>query len=441
MSAFDEALPKVVAAVAALPFYATLTGVTVIRDLKGRIRLLLEFPAKQEGPQGQQDDLPDDWAHQKDTLQKALSRALGVYWAGNIWRGRERKDPVYVATTDELRKVRQNWYAPTQAHPAVPWFKVERQFSKSSWAAVAGPPWPITEHTKPAIVAFYSFKGGVGRTVALSSVALLLAQSGRKVVVADLDIEAPGVAPFLMCQTPLKDDGVVDYLVEWQLTQTRPSTLDSFVSIQTEPSLVNSTPIRVIASGKVNSAFVEKVARLDFDAYLTSKKNPMSELLEQIADEHTPDFILLDVRSGLHDLGGLSLNVLSHLNVVFSRDSEQAWSGMETVLSILGEHRAANQSAELLVVHSMVPPKDRDKDAHERFVARSYKVCEDHYFSETDTMPDIGSNEAPYGLPILFQESLQNAANASSLQPTTDCGGSYIELTRRIGAFLGRHTL
>ena len=52
MSAFDEALPKTVAAVIAAPFYPTLQGVTVIRDLKGRVRLLLEFPAKTDDPGG-----------------------------------------------------------------------------------------------------------------------------------------------------------------------------------------------------------------------------------------------------------------------------------------------------------------------------------------------------------------------------------------------------
>jgi len=441
MSAFDNTLIKVIAAVAAAPFYPTLQGVTVIRDLKGRIRLLLEFPAK---PLAQdQDELPPCWAAQKIDLQQRLQSDLGDYWGGVIWRGRERKDPVYIATADELRNVRQPWNDPAhpQGPPHVCWFKLERQFSKSSWGAVAGPPWPITDPAKPAIVAFYSFKGGVGRTVAMSSVALLLAQAGHSVVVVDLDIEAPGVAPFLMCTTPLKDDGVVDYLVEWQLTETRPATLDPFVSIQTEPALVNTTPIRVIASGKVNASFVEKVARLDFEGYIASKKNPMSELLQQIAVEYAPSFILLDVRSGLHDLGGLSLNVLSHLNVLFSRDSAQAWSGLETVLAILGEHRAAGHGSELLVVHSMVPPKGRDKYAHDRFMARSYEVFHDHYFGVDDEMPDIASNEAPYGLPILFQESLQNATDAASLQPTTDCGGDYIELTARIGAFLGRNTL
>lgn len=440
MSAFDEALPKVVAAVIAAPFYATLTSVTVIRDLRGRIRLLLEFLEKHD--EASQDDLPADWGAQKTALQQRLTNDVGPYWGRSIWRGRERRDAVFLATAAAIVAARQPWPSSgSPSAPAVAWFKLERQFSKSSWGAVAMPPWPITDMAKPAVVAFYSFKGGVGRTVALSSVALLLAQAGHNVVVVDLDLEAPGAAPFLMGATPLPDDGVVDYLVEWQLNETSPPTLAPFVSIQTDPVLVGASPIRVLPSGNVNLSFVEKVARLDFEGYVAPAQNPLAELLKQITAEYQPAFILLDVRSGLHDLGGLSLNALSHLNVIFSRDSEQAWAGLETVLAILGEHRAAAHGAELLVVHSLVPPKDRDPTAHERFAARSYDVFEKKYFSGADTMPDIASGEAPYGLPIPFQESLQNAANAASLQPSTDGGGAYVELTKRIGAFLGRHTI
>src|SRR3989442_7579550 len=42
-------------------------------------------------------------------------------------------------------------------------------------------------------VAFYSYKGGVGRTLLVANTAQFLAMSGRKVVALDLDLEAPGL--------------------------------------------------------------------------------------------------------------------------------------------------------------------------------------------------------------------------------------------------------
>ena len=46
---------------------------------------------------------------------------------------------------------------------------------------------------RPIFVTFYSFKGGVGRTMALANVAAILAGRGRRVLMIDFDLEAPGL--------------------------------------------------------------------------------------------------------------------------------------------------------------------------------------------------------------------------------------------------------
>src|SRR3954452_16771788 len=43
------------------------------------------------------------------------------------------------------------------------------------------------------MVTFYSYKGGVGRSMAVANTAVLLAQKGRRVLVVDWDLEAPGL--------------------------------------------------------------------------------------------------------------------------------------------------------------------------------------------------------------------------------------------------------
>src|ERR1700744_960696 len=49
----------------------------------------------------------------------------------------------------------------------------------------------------PWIFTFYSFKGGVGRSLAAANVAYTLSGWGRHVLVIDMDLEAPGVSGFL----------------------------------------------------------------------------------------------------------------------------------------------------------------------------------------------------------------------------------------------------
>lgn len=63
------------------------------------------------------------------------------------------------------------------------------------------------------IVTFYSFKGGTGRTMALANVAWILAANGKRVLIADWDLESPGLhrffQPFMDARTSDRP-GIVD---------------------------------------------------------------------------------------------------------------------------------------------------------------------------------------------------------------------------------------
>ncbi len=58
------------------------------------------------------------------------------------------------------------------------------------------------------VVTFYSFKGGVGRTMALANVAWILASRGKRVLAVDWDVEAPGLHSYfhpLLTDPELRD--------------------------------------------------------------------------------------------------------------------------------------------------------------------------------------------------------------------------------------------
>jgi len=42
------------------------------------------------------------------------------------------------------------------------------------------------------IITFYSYKGGTGRSMALANIAWILASNGKRVLIIDWDLEAPG---------------------------------------------------------------------------------------------------------------------------------------------------------------------------------------------------------------------------------------------------------
>jgi cellulose biosynthesis protein BcsQ len=68
------------------------------------------------------------------------------------------------------------------------------------------------------IYTFYSYKGGVGRTMALSNIAELFSQSGNKVLVVDWDLEAPGLEHFFSSKEQVigEQPGVMDILLSYK---------------------------------------------------------------------------------------------------------------------------------------------------------------------------------------------------------------------------------
>lgn len=78
------------------------------------------------------------------------------------------------------------------------------------------------EESRGRIITFYSFKGGVGRTMALANLAYLAAYHHKKVLVMDWDLEAPGLLYYFrglsnpeVMETAKHSEGVLNVLWEW----------------------------------------------------------------------------------------------------------------------------------------------------------------------------------------------------------------------------------
>ena len=76
------------------------------------------------------------------------------------------------------------------------------------------------------VVTFYSFRGGVGRTMALVNVGVELAKTGRRVLLVDFDLEAPGLDTFNLPQPKESSPGLVDYVTRYTATGEAPDVSD-----------------------------------------------------------------------------------------------------------------------------------------------------------------------------------------------------------------------
>jgi CobQ/CobB/MinD/ParA nucleotide binding domain len=74
------------------------------------------------------------------------------------------------------------------------------------------------------VVTFYSYKGGTGRTMALANVAWILAANGCRVLVADWDLESPGLHRFFypFIEQAVQDSpGIIELIRDYERVAAR----------------------------------------------------------------------------------------------------------------------------------------------------------------------------------------------------------------------------
>src|ERR1700733_3452447 len=120
------------------------------------------------------------------------------------------------------------------------------------------------EPSRGRICTFYSYKGGVGRSMALANVAVLLSQWGSRVLVVDWDLEAPGIERYFDDMFPGSSaevrakNGIIEIAIEiggedecyWK---------DSVIRI---PVPEASHSLDFLSAGKRDSGYVERLQHL-----------------------------------------------------------------------------------------------------------------------------------------------------------------------------------
>src|SRR5688572_17713391 len=113
------------------------------------------------------------------------------------------------------------------------------------------------------VVTFYSFKGGVGRTMAVANVAYRLANThGLKVIVVDWDLEAPGLHRFfgLSSAHVAEARGVLDYFLEWREAKNHnaprpPDVSDWILPITEEGHKPRFGELSILVAGRLDAAY------------------------------------------------------------------------------------------------------------------------------------------------------------------------------------------
>ncbi|RUR85839.1 ParA family protein [Chlorogloeopsis fritschii PCC 9212] len=193
----------------------------------------------------------------------------------------------------------------------------------------------VREPRVPRTVTFYSFKGGVGRTTALTHVAWILAMRGRKVVAVDLDLEAPGLSTAFNLN-PQPEHGIVDYFYERSYLPEGLEPSISVAEIFGEVRIPNATGrLFVVPAGCLDLNYISKVDDLRATTIIDTGDNLWSIFSREIQEQLKPDILLVDSRTGINQWGAFSLLQAADEVIIFLFPNEQNRQGIDLLLQSL----------------------------------------------------------------------------------------------------------
>jgi cellulose biosynthesis protein BcsQ len=179
------------------------------------------------------------------------------------------------------------------------------------------------------IVTFYSFKGGVGRTMALINTAVELTLRGRRVLVVDFDLEAPGIQTYKPFAHGTHNLGVVDYVTKYIESGTAPDVQKYITEHQ-----LNGASIWLMSAGRQDADYARRLNSIEwltlyneFDGYLM-----FEDLKQQWKKSFNFDYVLIDSRTGHTDVGGICTRQLPDANVLMFFPNDQNVAGLEEVV-------------------------------------------------------------------------------------------------------------
>lgn len=196
--------------------------------------------------------------------------------------------------------------------------------------------------------------------MALVNVAVDLAQRGRRVLIVDFDLEAPGLDTFPVLSLNAPARGLVDYVHEYLESDQAPDVSD-FVALA--PTFEN---LFVMPSGAKGKGYASSFGVIDWAALYEEHDGYLlfEDLKEQWRGTIRPDYVLIDSRTGYTDIGGICTRQLPDAVTVLFFPNEQNLRGLTRVVAdIRAEARPPREKQiALQFVMSNVPDLDDEDD-------------------------------------------------------------------------------
>ncbi|OBV36773.1 tetratricopeptide repeat protein [Janthinobacterium psychrotolerans] len=309
------------------------------------------------------------------------------------------------------------------------------------------------------VVTFYSYKGGTGRTMALSNIAVLLARRDNAsvpVLMLDWDMEAPGLHHYFdqhqecpgvleffeACREQLELLGATGFAAdgEHDYAALAERVLDAIDWQQYVVRVDQGSPLYLMRAGRFDASYSERLAQMRWDQLFDA----CPALFRCFADTLARHFryVLVDSRTGRTDSAGICTTLLPRKLVVVFTPNRQSLEGVDALVTRAIEYRRSHEDEQRPLLVYPLPSRIEMGDGAQRAEWRrgdSYKGIAGYQPMFERLL------RTSYGLPQIALDSyfdevqLQQTktfAYGEQLAVRIDQGGDRFSLTRTFEAFL-----
>ena len=287
--------------------------------------------------------------------------------------------------------------------------------------------------------------------MALANVAWILASAGKKVLVVDWDLEAPGLhryfRPFLTDPNVASSEGIIDFFTDYSLRAAdrglsitdqwcqEQADLDSYTT-SLNWSFPGDGGIDFVPAGRQGPEYSTRVNTFDWKRlYERLRGSVLIEALRSkltlptVLDGPGYDYTLVDSRTGVSDTSGIcTLQLPAALAACFTMNNQSIQGMQEALASIKRQRGEAKQPIEIYPLPMRIDLGEADRlEVRRKFARQAFEPFlpstlsdQKRYWDETEVL----------GVPIYAYEEI--------LAPFRDSGGagSVLESYRQITRYL-----
>ncbi len=307
----------------------------------------------------------------------------------------------------------------------------------------AAPPPP-----RGRIITFYSYKGGTGRSMTMANVAWVLASQGKRVLVVDWDLEAPGIhryyAPFLIDPELTASDGVIDIVLDYTTDAVTPSASDApppqdwyrrhadilRYAVSLDHEFASDGTLDFLSAGRQGYSYSTRVNTFDWRDFYEKKGGGAFLEAVKARMRETYDYILIDSRTGVSDTSGICTVQFPDTLVVCFTMNNQSIEGASAIAQSVMEQRR-DRSFGIFPVPMRVELAEKEKLEQRRELARN------RFARFPNLLKDPGAREEYWGavemlyVPYYAYEEVLAAIGDRPGQPT-----SLLAATERLVSYL-----